>query len=191
MPTSEGAVFFDAGLASSGQPLLDALEAHGLSAADVTDVFLTHGHGDHVGGLTALPDARVRGFAVEQAVLDEEGDGVTIDTPVTAGEMVDVGGFQVEVFHVPGHTPGSAAYLVDGVLILGDSAVITPNGRLGQPPAQYTDDVEQLDRSLFAVRDRLRFRPGDVAWIACAHSGPSEGPDALLAYGGVSPRTWW
>ena len=184
VPTEDGAILFDAGITASGKPLADALAALGLSTDDVTDVFLSHGHGDHVAGLPAFAGARIRAFAAEQAVLDEEQTSVSIDAPVADGDLVRIGGRTVETFHVPGHTPGSGVYLVDGVLLMGDSAVATPGGRLEQPPERYSADVAQLDRSLFALRDRLRPRASDVDWIAYSHSGPTEGLGALEAYTG-------
>jgi glyoxylase-like metal-dependent hydrolase (beta-lactamase superfamily II) len=184
LTTDDGALLFDVGITASGQPVIDALAEVGLSASDVTDVFLSHGHGDHVGGLAAFENARVRGIAEEQAVLDEEEVDVTIDAPVVGGEFVQVAGQTIEVFHVPGHTVGSAVYLVNGVLLLGDSAVATPSGRLEQPPERFSDDVEELDESLLALRDLLRPRSGDVAWMAYSHSGPTRGAGALMAYAG-------
>ena len=54
LTTDDGALLFDVGITASGQPVIDALADVGLSASDVTDVFLSHGHGDHVGGLAAF-----------------------------------------------------------------------------------------------------------------------------------------
>ena len=55
LPTSEGAVLFDAGFRSSR--IESALEEQGVVPSDVTDVFITHGHGDHVAALELFSSA--------------------------------------------------------------------------------------------------------------------------------------
>lgn len=48
-------IVVDPGLPLQNDPVLRALEARGLSAADVDLVVLTHAHLDHAGGCAALP----------------------------------------------------------------------------------------------------------------------------------------
>jgi len=76
------AAFVDTGANNAVPLLLDALRQHGLDAADVDYVFLTHVHLDHAGGagqlMQALPNAR--------AVLHPRGAPHMIDpTKIIAG----------------------------------------------------------------------------------------------------------
>ena len=114
-----------------------ALEAK--TAKPVTHLLITHGHSDHVSGISvfakAYPDAEIVVSAREARIL--RGDLTLDDTedqsPISGGwpeldfdihrEVIpgdQVAGFQV--VGVPGHTPGSVAYLApDGTMIAGDA----------------------------------------------------------------------
>ncbi|MFI5272221.1 MAG: MBL fold metallo-hydrolase [Ktedonobacterales bacterium] len=72
----------------------------------------THSHWDHVGGSHAFADRRIH--ALEADRLSEsyevEGIGTIHAAPVTAtlaeGDMIELGGRTLEVWHTPGHSPG-------------------------------------------------------------------------------------
>jgi len=103
-------------------PILDALARHGWT---LSDVLLTHHHGDHVEGLDALlaqAPARVIGAAADAhrlPLLDiavSEGDTVTIGAE--RGHVIDVSGHTVG--HVAFHFPDSgAAFTADSLMALG------------------------------------------------------------------------
>src|ERR1041384_4625138 len=52
-------IVFDTGLDPQGRPVDAVLAALKASRDDVTDVFLTHGHFDHVSGVPALTKAHI------------------------------------------------------------------------------------------------------------------------------------
>jgi glyoxylase-like metal-dependent hydrolase (beta-lactamase superfamily II) len=136
-----------------------------------------------VGGLSRLSKARKLALGAEQPTLDRhaKGDG-TIDQPLTDGEVVTIGDAQVRVFGVPGHTAGSAAYLVDGVLILGDNGLITARGAFAAVPEDRSDDPALLIRSVVTLADRLAAEGLAVEWLLPAHSGAVQGRAALDAF---------
>ena len=180
--TDDGVVLFDAGFREGA--LLRKLDDRSIAAGDVTDVFLTHGHRDHLGLIAALPNARVYGLQAEARLVEEESDGEAAVTHVVEdGQIVEVGA-GVEVFAVPGHTAGSAAYLVQGVLILGDSAIVDRDGRLVPVNPKRSDDPDAVLASMRALADRLRPRAEEIAWLAPAHSAPLRGFGPLDRFGG-------
>lgn len=170
-------VLFDGGFRAKKMTTL--LDDRGLAPGDVTHVFVTHGHSDHLGLIPEL-SAPVFALAEERSRIDEESEGaVQIDQVVEDGEVVPVGDTAVEVFAVPGHTAGSAAFLVNGVLILGDSALVNRSGELVPVAEKRSEDPEQLERSMRALAERLDPRADEVQWLAPAHSAWLEGFDGL------------
>jgi len=106
-------------------PVIARLEAEGLS---LTDMLITHHHGDHVGGIMALrarwPQARVHGPAGERIPACEH--------PLREGDQVTPEGLPLtlRVLEVPGHTAGHIAYHGGGLLFCGDTLFAGGCGRL-------------------------------------------------------------
>jgi glyoxylase-like metal-dependent hydrolase (beta-lactamase superfamily II) len=105
--------------------------------------------------------------------------GIKVARTPADGETFMLGPHHVRVFAVPGHTQGSAAYLVDEVLFMGDAADTTSDGTVIGSPWVFSDSQPQDRASLVALADRLARENAQVKVIAFAHSG-------LLA-GGLSP----
>jgi glyoxylase-like metal-dependent hydrolase (beta-lactamase superfamily II) len=178
--TSEGPVLFDA--CWREEEMRARLAEQDILPADVRTVILTHGHADHVGGLSALPNARVMALSAEQPTLSKHAADRKIDQVLADGDVVAVGDRQVRVFAVPGHTAGSAAFLVEGALVVGDSGLFTAKGAYAPTPRDRSEDPDALVRSVVALSDRLRSEGHEVRWIVPAHSGGAEGTAELDAF---------
>lgn len=160
-----------------------ALDAQGLAPEAVTHVLLTHGHDDHVGALDALPGAAVWALAAEAARVEGANDGaVRLDRALADGELLELAGETVEVYAVPGHTAGSAVYLVGGTLVFGDAGLVDRDGRLVPPPEDRSDDPERAVESVRALAERLAPRAAEIEWIAPAHSAAVAGYAPLAAF---------
>jgi glyoxylase-like metal-dependent hydrolase (beta-lactamase superfamily II) len=152
----------DAGDDPEGKALLGELKRRGADKAAVAAIFLTHGHADHIAACHLMPNARV--YVGEGDVALAEGRepskgplprllgkvqrDVKVARGLHDGEVVDVGDLAVRAFAVPGHTAGSMAFLVRGVLFLGDSADAMRDGRLVAAKWLFSDDTAQNRASL-------------------------------------------
>ncbi len=184
-PQSGATASIDAGEAA---PIEAALEKTGWR---LTDILVTHHHGDHIEGLAALRHKfgpRVVGAAADQHRIEG------IDLMVKEGDSVMVGGLRVEVIETPGHTVGHVAYHLphDKVLFAGDTLFAMGCGRLfeGSPadmfqslkklaslPAEtalYCGHEYTLSNGRFALRvdpanDALKKRMADVERLRADH----------------------
>ena len=128
-------------------------------------VFLTHGHYDHVGGVTALR----RTFPDVPVYLHPADTGGTSQLLPTAGlgnvtlwrdgDVVKLGELQVEVLHTPGHTPGSVCLRCRDVLFSGDTLFAGSCGRTDFPGGSMEEMMTSLAR-LGGLEGDLRVLPG-------------------------------
>ena len=162
----------DCGNDKEGKALLGALQRRGLGPLAVAAIFLTHGHPDHVAGCRLFPGAHVYAFPEDVKLI---GANAKVTNFLKDGEGTNVGGLYVETFAMPGHTPGSAAYLADGVLFFGDSARGGRDGTLLPAVRFISDNSAQNVAALKALAERLRLRGPEVKTLAFAHSGPLDG----------------
>jgi glyoxylase-like metal-dependent hydrolase (beta-lactamase superfamily II) len=186
----------DAGVDKEGKAILAELARRKLGPDAVEAVFLTHGHSDHMAACHLFQSAPVYALAADIGLAEgrEAGKspigklagakptGVKIARGLTDGETVTLGNQHIQVFAIPGHTAGSAAYLVSGVLFLGDSAGSSKDGKILPAPWQFSDDPAQNHASLKALGERLRPDAANVKALVPAHSGLLRGLDPLLAF---------
>jgi glyoxylase-like metal-dependent hydrolase (beta-lactamase superfamily II) len=92
---------------------------------------------------------------------------------VRDGEELDVDGEKIRVIQVPGHTPGSVAYLWKDVLFSGD-ALVHCNRGLGPSPFFFSEDDAESRESLRRLRDV------DFSRVADGHAGLTVDAKAQL-----------
>lgn len=178
-------VLIDAGLDREGQAILAELSRRQLGREAVIAILLTHGHTDHVEGSHLFPSAHVMSLESEVALVEgREGSkgpvtrlfparptGITVGRALRDGETVTFTQVPIRVFAIPGHTTGSAAYLVNDVLFVGDSADAASDGTLQGAPWIFSDSQTENRASLARLSERLAREGLDVKAIVPAHSG--------------------
>jgi glyoxylase-like metal-dependent hydrolase (beta-lactamase superfamily II) len=184
----------DTGADAKGELLLAALRARGIAPEAVRAIFLTHGHSDHVAAAPLFPRAeiyalyteipliegRTAGHSPISKLISAKPSGVRVTHPLSDGERVTVGELRVQAFAIPGHTEGSAAYLAEGVLFLGDAATATKSGHVAGPAWVFSDDRRLGRESLQRLSARLSRDYSPVRVLAFAHSGAIEAGDAIV-----------
>jgi hydroxyacylglutathione hydrolase len=186
IPTGENTVaLIDAGNDKAGAAILAELSRRKLDKDAVTAIFITHGHQDHVAAIPLFPKAEVMSLEREVAMVEgREGGhgpvtrlfpvtptGVKVTHPLKDGETVTLGETQVRVFAVPGHSAGSAAYVVNEVLFVGDAADVGRGGDIQGSPWIFSDSQAEDRTSLVGLNKKLADEKVAVKAIAFAHSG--------------------
>ncbi|WP_172861729.1 MBL fold metallo-hydrolase [Halopenitus persicus] len=153
----------DAGFADTVETVVAATDELGIEPERIV---ITHGDGDHIGGLAGLAEAFdpevwiPEGLVIEEAIeeaIDEaiEADRSTLDAGRINryGDGDAVGPF--EAVATPGHTPTHHSLVDedDGIAVLGDAVFGAdrrglPEGYFVLPTARYSADLNAADESL-------------------------------------------
>jgi glyoxylase-like metal-dependent hydrolase (beta-lactamase superfamily II) len=141
----------------------------------ITDIVLTHHHGDHRNAVESLLErhpARVHVQRSERPWL--KGLGWELDLVLhDPGDAVELApGVVLRLLHTPGHTPGSQCVLIGNHLLTGDTLFVDGCGRCDLPGGDPEVMFDSLHRVLGKLDPATRVLPGhDYA----------PAPDATLA----------
>ena len=149
--------------ATGATAAIDAPEAAPVEAAlkatgwKLTDILVTHHHGDHTGGIAELK----KHHGCRVVAPRGEADKIPmVDETVREGDTVSVGTLTANVIETPGHTLGHITYWFHGdkLAFAGDTLFSIGCGRVieGTP--------EMMWKSLLKLRDL----PGDTQ-VYCGH----------------------
>ena len=123
----------------SAKSVIKALAAENL---DLTHILLTHHHYDHSGGVVELkkhyPKAEVAIHKDDAARLAVTG------RQLQEGETIDFGATPIKILHLPCHTRGHVAFLVEDALFTGDTLFTAGCGKFFEGTA--TEMHENLKR---------------------------------------------
>lgn len=147
----------------------------------IEKILLTHGHIDHAGGaddLRATLGVKIEGpHLADRFLLDglqKQGEAygfpakpVVPDLWLDEGETVNVAGFEFEIFHCPGHSPGSLVFFCrdERFALVGD---VVFQGSIGRTDFPYGDH----DALISAIKTKLLPLGDDITFI-CGH-GPAS-----------------
>ena len=156
--SDDHAALVDAGCGTSQVQLFQNIEACGVKLDAVEYLLITHCHFDHTGGAQGVKDrtgCKIVAHEMEARFLEEGDQRVTaakwygaflepfqVDVKLKGErQYLSVGQKEIEALHVPGHSPGSLAYVTEseGLKVLFGQDVHGP-----------------LDASLLSNRDDYR-----------------------------------
>ncbi len=145
----------------------------------------THCHFDHIMGVEFTRDEfkipfyahADDAFWIERAVQQANTFGFQmspvqpIDHFIAEGEKLSFGNTELDIIHIPGHSPGHVVFYsqADKVLIAGDVLFYGSIGRTDLPGGNYNDLISNIKNKLFILPDDTK--------VYCGH-----GPETTIGF---------
>ena len=175
-------------------PVLDFNLASGMASTASVDAILdraeqlklqvdwsleTHVHADHLSGAQRVKERTGAKIVIGSGVREVQAHFAPIfgcdcstdgfDRFVEDGDRLALGGLEIEVIHVPGHTPADVAYRIGDALFVGDTLFMPDFG------TARCDFPEGCARKLYNSIQRLFSLPDETRMFLCHdYKGPGR-----------------
>lgn len=131
-------------------------------------VLLTHGHFDHAGAAEELAkefDIKVYAHEAEKDTLSNPQKNVSwmvgasesyhADVYLKDEEVITLAGYEIKVFHTPGHTEGGCCYYIEAedVVFTGDTLFAQSVGRTDFPGGSMSQIVRSINEKLMTLNE--------------------------------------
>ncbi|MFO7263709.1 MAG: metal-binding protein [Bacillaceae bacterium G1] len=140
----------------------------------VKAILLTHAHLDHIGGLARTKELTGAPIYIHESVqhwltdptlnmsaaFEKPIDGPPADELLRDGQRLTLAGFDIEVRHTPGHTPGCVSFVLDGVVFAGDTLFQGSIGRTDFPGGDFDQLARSIREKLYTLPDETKVYPG-------------------------------
>jgi glyoxylase-like metal-dependent hydrolase (beta-lactamase superfamily II) len=197
--------------------ILGRLEEHGLRLVALLN---THGHVDHVGGVSEVVRAQEKPDELPVHIHDAdrhmlldpvgtsggfgqflEAEGLELRPPelvygLDDGQQVSGAGMTFTAIHTPGHTKGSVCFLleIDGeatVLFSGDHLFAGSIGRTDLPGGSYEELMASMAEKVLPMDDEVQVLPGHGPVTTVGRERKTNPFLLELQAGGRAPSGLW
>ena len=168
--TKETMVIDPGGSVNEIVELLDILKAN------LKYIYLTHCHGDHIGGVKELKERKGGKILIHR--YDAEGlynpeinlrehvgltpEHLEADSRVDDADLIHLGDLEFEVLHTPGHTAGGSSLYCEKerLVFSGDTLFKGTWGRTDLPTSSFVDIINSIENKLLILPDDTIVYPG-------------------------------
>lgn len=150
--------------------MLDILEAK------VKYLYLTHCHGDHIGGVTELKQRCGGKILIQRedskglndkyinlsGIIDIPEIELEADSIVDDGDLIHLGNLEFKIIHTPGHTKGGSCVYCEKekCLFSGDTIFSGTWGRTDLPTSSREEIMQSITEKILKLPDETIIYPG-------------------------------
>lgn len=149
-PKTGAALAFD-----TGADVTDMLEAVQKEGANLSHIFITHAHSDHIKDLLTLKKSS---GAPAFTPVEEKVAGAKAFEP---GDTFDIRGLSIRTVETSGHSPGGVTYIIEGletpVAIVGDAIFA---GSMGGAAKEWDDARKMIREGILSLPANTVLCPG-------------------------------
>lgn len=146
----------------------------------ITALLLTHAHFDHAGNAKALQDDGIKVYISKldapklcndlnlSSDFGRKFDCLTPDYTFDDGQVITIEGIEIKVILTPGHTDGSATFMVGNMLFTGDTLFLQSVGRTDFPTGDKNTLIASV-KKLFELEGDYNVYPGHEDFTTLSH----------------------
>lgn len=136
-------------------------------------VLLTHGHADHIGAVGELTDEfgikayinKWDGDLINEGAymfgpLIYKGEAVEFNMNIKEGDTFKIGDSFISCIETPGHSPGGMCFLIDNMVLTGDTLFLRSIGRTDLIGGDFDTLIHSIKTKLMALEDNIIVLPG-------------------------------
>lgn len=167
--TTQDGIIVDPG--GDAAELLQAVKENDIN---LKYIVLTHGHGDHIGGVSGIKSKLNIPLLVHEDDVELIEDGsknmssvmamgpveIHPDKTLKNGDIIEFGDIAAKVIHTPGHTKGGICLLIEDHLISGDTLFKSSVGRSDLPGGDHKTLIKSIKNRVLSLPDNTIVLPG-------------------------------